>query len=145
MLRTLSAVLIALACGVTTTVAQETRPAQAEADKPTHGIIRKARPKTADVKAAEPVKQPPVASTEAAAAAIAAAVRSIEETKAPAPPRPRPARPAELRAPQRRYEVRWPSQRLEVQWATPDERVSLSWQPSDVHPEPPPDERRLEP
>jgi hypothetical protein len=105
--------------------AQESRPGAAtESDKPTHGIIRKARPKNA-----EPVKQsPPVATTDAAAAAIAAAVRTVEETKKPAAASPRPARRVEPRAPVRRYEIRWPSQRFEVEWATHDERVSLSWQ-----------------
>ena len=70
MRRDLLAVLIAVVCSVVTLVAQDAHPAQADETKPTHGIIRKARPK-----AAEPVKQPPVATTDAAAAALAAEVR----------------------------------------------------------------------
>ena len=127
MRRTLAAALIAVVCSITTLVAQNAPAAQTDEPKPTHGIIRKARPKTA-----EPVKQPPVATTDAAAAAIAAAVRSAEETKKAAPPqRPRAARPTETRAARRRYLVKWPSQRLEVKWDTPDERVTLSWQVSE--------------
>jgi hypothetical protein len=133
-MRALLAALIAV-CTVTTLVAQETSPAQADPEKPTHGIIRKPRPKPAG-----PVTQAPVASTEAAAAAIAAAVRTAEDTKQIAPPAAPPARPAaraaETRAPLRRYEVRWPSQRLEVAWDTPDERVTLSWQATGDAPEP---------
>ena len=124
MRRSLLAVLVAVVCSVATPVAQDAHRAQTDETKPTHGIIRKARPK-----AAEPVKQPPVATTDAAAAAIAAAVRSAEETtKVASPQRPRVARPPEPRAPLRRYEVNWPSQRLEVKWDSPEERVTLSWQ-----------------
>ncbi len=144
MLRTSLAVMIALVCSVTTIFAQATHPAQTDPEKPTHGIIRKARPRTADAKTPEAAK-PPVATTETVAAAIAAAVRSVEETKKPASPRPRPARPAEARALPRRYEVRWPSQRVEVHWDTPDERVRLSWQASEVPAEADGDEPRLEP
>ena len=132
--------LISAICGATVAVhAQESRPAPAESDKPTHGIIRKARPKST-----EPAKQStPAATTEAAAAAIAAAVRTAEDTKKPVAASPRPARPVEPRAPLRRYEIRWPSQRFEVEWATRDERVSLSWQ--EVPAEPQRTERGPEP
>ena len=75
MRRTLAAALIAVVCSITTLVAQNAPAAQTDEPKPTHGIIRKARPKTA-----EPVKQPPVATTDAAAAAIAAEpVGAVEE------------------------------------------------------------------
>jgi hypothetical protein len=141
---TFPAVLIAIVCSVTTLVAQETRPASTDADKPIHGIIRKPKPRTVEPGKQPAVVTPPVASTEAVAAAIAAAVRSVEDTTKPATTT-RPARLAERRAPVRRYEVRWPSQRLAVQWDTPDERVTLSWQASGVAAEPARDEHRPEP
>ena len=120
-------VLMVACCGATPVMTQDARPPQSGPGNTTHGIIRKAQPKTA-----EPVKVAPAASTEAVAAAIAAAVRSAEETKKPTPAvRPRVARPSAAPAvAQRRYTVSWPSQRFEVHWETADEgagRVSLSW------------------
>ena len=117
------AVLVSLFCYATHVTAQEARTPPPDSGKPTHGIIRKAQPKTA-----EPMKVTPAASTEAVAAAIAAAVRSVEATKKPAPPpRPRPVRPEAAEVPRRRYTVNWPSQRIEVSWETADERIVLSW------------------
>jgi hypothetical protein len=110
-------------CSVMTLVAQEARQAQTDPEKPNHGIIRKPRPKPAGS-----ITQSPVASKEAAAATIAAALRSVDDTKDRAAAARPATRPAEPRAPLRRYEVRWPSQRLEVAWDTPNERVTLSWQ-----------------
>lgn len=115
--------ILALCCNATHATAQGARSPQSDPPGTTHGIIRKAQPKTA-----EPVKVAPAASTEAVAAAIAAAVRSAEEAKKPAPvSRPRAVRPPAAPVPQRRYVVSWSSQRLEVRWDTPDERISLSW------------------
>lgn len=141
--RPLLLALVATLASSGTLSAQETHPAPADPAKPTHGIVRKAPPKSAEPTkpaaevphaakpAAEPVKLAPTTSTEAVAAAIAAAVRSVEEKKKPEAPRPRAVRSEAPRAPQRRYVVRWASPRVQVRWDTPDDRITLSWSAGD--------------
>jgi hypothetical protein len=119
--RALLVVFAALALGAPRAEAQahanapkEPAPTAPPASAPSHGIIRKGQPRPAQAATVAPV-----------AAAIAAAVKSVEETKKPAAPRPAPAvrpRPAP-----RRYVLRWPDRRVEVKWAVPEDRVTLAW------------------
>jgi hypothetical protein len=133
--------IASLCCDATQVTAQEARTPPPDSGKPTHGIIRKAQPKSPD-----PVKVTPAASTEAVAAAIAAAVRSVEATKKPTPaPHPRAVRPQASAVAQRRYTVNWPSQRIEVSWETADERIGLSWTTPGLADAYARDDRRLEP
>lgn len=125
-------VIAALCCVPAYVMAQEAP--QADQSKPTHGIIRKPPPKSAQPAKQTEQQQPikPVASTETVAAAIAAAVRSVEEAKKPSPAPVKPAQTPVRRAVPRHYSVQWPDNRVQLHWeGAADERVTLAWSSSD--------------